>query len=78
MHWQTSRFAIDLARPQVMGIVNATPDSFSDGGQHAGTTAALRHCDKLLREGANPPARAARPCRSMKRWHACCPWCEGP
>lgn len=53
MHWQTSRFAIDLARPQVMGIVNATPDSFSDGGQHAGTTAALRHCEKLLREGAH-------------------------
>jgi len=33
--WQTTRFRIDLARPQVMGIVNLTPDSFSDGGRHA-------------------------------------------
>ena len=34
MHWQTTRFQIDLSRPQVMGIVNVTPDSFSDGGVH--------------------------------------------
>ena len=53
MHWQTARFAIDLRRPQVMGIVNATPDSFSDGGQHAGTRAALRHCEQLLKDGAD-------------------------
>ncbi|MBI3103128.1 MAG: dihydropteroate synthase [Burkholderiales bacterium] len=53
MTWQTSRFAIDLQRPQVMGIVNATPDSFSDGGQHADTASALRHCEQLLREGAD-------------------------
>ena len=36
-----------------MGIVNVTPDSFSDGGQHAGTAAALRHCEQLLKEGAH-------------------------
>jgi dihydropteroate synthase len=36
-----------------MGIVNITPDSFSDGGQHATTTAALQHCEKLLEEGAD-------------------------
>lgn len=53
MLWQTSRFAIDLARPQVMGIVNVTPDSFSDGGQHASTAAALRHCEQLLKAGAH-------------------------
>ena len=53
MFWQTSRFRIDLARPQVMGIVNATPDSFSDGGRHAGVQAALRHCERLLQEGAH-------------------------
>ncbi|MBX3652645.1 MAG: dihydropteroate synthase [Ramlibacter sp.] len=52
-HWQTSRFRIDLSRPQVMGIVNVTPDSFSDGGQHAGAAAALAHCERLLREGAD-------------------------
>ena len=53
MIWQTSRFAIDLARPQVMGIVNVTPDSFSDGGRHGSTVAALRHCEQLLKEGAD-------------------------
>lgn len=53
MHWQTTRFDIDLTRPRVMGIVNVTPDSFSDGGQHASTAAALRHCEQLLKEGAD-------------------------
>ena len=53
MIWQTTRFRIDLARPQVMGIVNVTPDSFSDGGQHATTAAALRHCEQLLKDGAD-------------------------
>ncbi|KRB99049.1 dihydropteroate synthase [Hydrogenophaga sp. Root209] len=52
MHWQTTRFDIDLATPQVMGIVNVTPDSFSDGGQHAGSLAALKHCEQLVQEGA--------------------------
>ena len=53
MHWQTSRFDIDLSQPKVMGIVNVTPDSFSDGGQHAGTRAALVHCEQLLKDGAH-------------------------
>ena len=52
MIWQTSRFAIDLAYPQVMGIVNVTPDSFSDGGRYGSTAAALRHCEQLVKEGA--------------------------
>lgn len=52
MHWQTTRFKLDLARPWVMGIVNLTPDSFSDGGQHAQGAQALRHAERLLREGA--------------------------
>lgn len=51
--WQTSRFRIDLTRPQVMGIVNVTPDSFSDGGSHADTRSALLHAELLLREGAD-------------------------
>jgi dihydropteroate synthase len=51
--WQTARFAIDLAQPRVMGIVNVTPDSFSDGGAHASTAAALQHCERLLKEGAD-------------------------
>jgi dihydropteroate synthase len=53
LHWQTSRFLIDLARPKVMGIVNVTPDSFSDGGRYASTRSALEHCEKLLVEGAH-------------------------
>lgn len=53
MHWQTSRFDIDLSQPKIMGIVNVTPDSFSDGGQHAGTRAALAHCEQLLKDGAH-------------------------
>lgn len=53
MHWQTTRFQIDLRLPRVMGIVNVTPDSFSDGGQHAGTQAALAHCEQLIREGVD-------------------------
>ncbi|MCF8161491.1 MAG: dihydropteroate synthase, partial [Polaromonas sp.] len=53
MYWQTSRYQIDLTRPKVMGIVNVTPDSFSDGGQHGSTLAALRHCEQLVRDGAD-------------------------
>ncbi len=53
MYWQTTRFRIDLSRPQVMGIVNVTPDSFSDGGQHHTTQAALAHAEQLLKEGAH-------------------------
>jgi dihydropteroate synthase len=53
MIWQTSRFALDLTKPCVMGIVNVTPDSFSDGGQHASVDAALRHCEQLLADGAH-------------------------
>lgn len=52
MFWQTTRFQIDLSRPQVMGIVNVTPDSFSDGGQHASREAAIAHCEQLVKDGA--------------------------
>lgn len=53
MHWQTTRFQIDLDTPKVMGIVNVTPDSFSDGGQFATRHAAERHCEQLLKDGAD-------------------------
>ena len=53
MHWQTSRFQIDLAQPRVMGIVNLTPDSFSDGGRHTELSVALRHAERLLADGAD-------------------------
>ena len=51
--WQTSRFEIDLSRPKVMGVVNVTPDSFSDGGEHFEIQSALKHCEQLLHEGAD-------------------------
>lgn len=53
MAWQTSRFLIDLSKPKVMGIVNVTPDSFSDGGRYQTVTAALRHCERLILDGAD-------------------------
>ena len=53
MIWQTARFRVDLSVPQVMGIVNVTPDSFSDGGRHATPTVALAHCERLLADGAH-------------------------
>lgn len=57
MIWQTARFSIDLARPRVMGIVNVTPDSFSDGGKYFqqgdGLTGVFERCEQLLKEGAD-------------------------
>jgi len=53
MHWQTSRHTIDLSRPKVMGIVNVTPDSFSDGGHFSTTRAAVAHCESMLLLGAH-------------------------
>lgn len=52
MHWQTTRFKLDLSRPCVMGIVNLTPDSFSDGGSLAQLPQALRHAEQLVHDGA--------------------------
>ncbi len=51
--WQTTRFQLDLAHPLVMGIVNVTPDSFSDGGQHDQAASALAHAERLMKEGAH-------------------------
>ena len=42
-----------LRRPLVMGIVNVTPDSFSDGGRHAAVDAAVAHGLRLVAEGAD-------------------------
>jgi dihydropteroate synthase len=57
MFWDTTRFHIDLAQPKVMGIVNVTPDSFSDGGQFfapgSGMASALAHCEQLVKDGAD-------------------------
>jgi dihydropteroate synthase len=44
---------LSMSRPRIMGIVNVTPDSFSDGGQFASTTAAIAHGLSLVDEGAD-------------------------
>ncbi|OOV86224.1 dihydropteroate synthase [Oceanospirillum linum] len=46
------RHTLDLTRIQVMGILNVTPDSFSDGGQYNGRDAALRHAEAMIKAGA--------------------------
>jgi dihydropteroate synthase len=51
--WRTGRFAIDLARPRVMGIVNVTPDSFSDGAPDITPARAIARCEPLLKDGAD-------------------------
>jgi len=71
-----SRF-LDLSRPQVMGILNVTPDSFSDGGRYGQRDAALRHAEAMLQAGATlidvggestrPGARAVSPVEELER-----------
>lgn len=50
--WQTTHFLLDLKRPLIMGIVNNTPDSFSDGGKYQGQRA-LQHAEQLIKDGAD-------------------------
>ncbi|MEO8031091.1 MAG: dihydropteroate synthase [Gemmatimonadota bacterium] len=53
MEWRTARGTLSLEQPFLVGIVNLTPDSFSDGGQHSRPEAALAHAEQLLRDGAH-------------------------
>jgi dihydropteroate synthase len=46
-------YQLDLSQPKVMGIVNVTPDSFSDGGKFSQTNLAIAHAVKLAEEGAS-------------------------
>ena len=52
-HLQCGRFRLSLGRPLVMGIVNVTPDSFSDGGEHFTPQAAIAHAHSLIDDGAD-------------------------
>lgn len=53
MIWKTRRGWLDLThRARVMGILNVTPDSFSDGGEHCGVGTALVHARRMIAEGA--------------------------
>jgi dihydropteroate synthase len=51
-HWQTARGSLLLDQPVIAGILNVTPDSFSDGGRFGDTDAALAHAGELVRAGA--------------------------
>ena len=51
--WRVRGRVVPLDRPLVMGVVNVTPDSFSDGGRHLDADAALAHAERLLDEGAD-------------------------
>lgn len=53
MFFNCGKFQLNLNRPHVMGIVNVTPDSFSDGGRFAQTNLAVEHALKLVEEGAD-------------------------
>ncbi|WP_296404814.1 dihydropteroate synthase [Psychrobacter sp.] len=44
---------LDLSQPHIMGILNVTPDSFSDGGKFTTTEKVLDHCEQMIREGAS-------------------------
>jgi dihydropteroate synthase len=52
MQWRCLNRTIDLTRPVVMGILNVTPDSFSDGARYASTEAALARAARMIEEGA--------------------------
>ncbi|HGO8940382.1 TPA: dihydropteroate synthase [Neisseria meningitidis] len=64
--WQAGRFEIGLDKPKIMGIVNLTPDSFSDGGAYSqNAQTALAHAERLLKEGADIldiGGESTRPC----------------
>jgi dihydropteroate synthase len=51
--WRTARGVLALDRPCVLGVLNVTPDSFSDGGLHLGVEAAVAHAERMLEEGAD-------------------------
>jgi dihydropteroate synthase len=53
MQFTCGKFQLDLTTPRVMGIVNVTPDSFSDGGKFSSTNLAVEHALKLVEEGAD-------------------------
>jgi dihydropteroate synthase len=53
MFLQCGKFRLSLARPLIMGVINVTPDSFSDGGRFFSVTAAVAHARQLIAEGAD-------------------------
>ena len=53
MMWKCGSFEFDTRKPVIMGILNVTPDSFSDGGMHNTPEAALAWAQQMIDEGAH-------------------------
>ncbi len=53
MKLRCANLSLDLSTPKVMGILNVTPDSFSDGGKFSHIDAALHHAQQMIDEGAD-------------------------
>ena len=51
--WHCGQHDISLSRPRIMGVLNVTPDSFSDGGENLDATKAITHALRMLDEGAD-------------------------
>ena len=52
MNWRCSTYNFDTKMPILMGILNVTPDSFSDGGKYTDLDAAVRHAEHMVEQGA--------------------------
>ncbi len=72
---------LDLSHPHVMGILNVTPDSFSDGGKHNELIQALTHANEMINAGAtiidvggNQPARALLTLAWSRSWSVLFRW----
>ena len=80
MTWQLRTRTLHFSsRPLLMGIVNVTPDSFSDGGRFLKPAAAIEHALQLVAEGADLidiGGESTRPVRSQsaskRNWTVCC------
>lgn len=82
--WQCRDRVMDLSRPLIMGIVNVTPDSFSDGGTHNEFEAAVAWGKRLAEQGADildvggestRPGAAEVSVEEERKFAAWCPWC---
>lgn len=52
-HWRCGRFVLDLNEPKIMGVLNCTPDSFSDGGLYVDIEQALPRVEQMISEGVD-------------------------
>lgn len=80
--WRCGKYELSFDRPRIMGVLNVTPDSFSDGGEHFDPDAAIEYGLAMLDAGADiidvggESTRLVLP-RSIptRKRAACCPWC---